>query len=95
MDEFSKKIEIAGKNNRVLNCGAYGDNKIFKAPEIISYHDCFTRLGKEGLRGMYKGNLTAILLTLSNTKLRSIFYSEWGKRENVSKEWKKNLGSTD
>ena len=82
-----------GKNNRLLNSGVYGDNKIFRAPEIMGYHECFTRLGKEGIRGMYKGNLTAIFLTLSNTKLRSIFYDQWVKQTSTSKEWHKNLGS--
>lgn len=93
VDEFSKKVEIVGKKNRFLNCGIYGDNKIFKAPQIAGYHDCFTRLGKEGLKGMYKGNFTAILLTLANTNLRSILYDGCARQSHLSQEWQRNLVS--
>ncbi len=40
---------------------------------------------------MYKGNLSAIIFTVSNTKLTGLFYSESSKIINISSEWKKNL----
>jgi hypothetical protein len=77
----------------LVKLGIYGDNKIYQPAKISTYHDCFTQLGKEGIRGFYKGNLTGLLLTVSNTKLRSWLYDEGLKRINLKEEWKNNLMS--
>jgi hypothetical protein len=34
------------------------------------YKEAFNKLGKEGIRGLYKGNLTGILLAASNSWVR-------------------------
>ena len=91
INELQKKIDFLGKEDRHAKNGIYGDNKIYKATQITGYNDCFTRLGKEGIKGMYKGNLSALILTLTNTKLRTELYNETSKIISISEEWKKNL----
>jgi hypothetical protein len=49
------------------------------------------QMGKEGVRGLYKGNLTGILLGLFNTKLRMNLYEGLNKISNFSEQWKFNL----
>lgn len=55
---------------RHINNGLFGDNKIYEAVTIKGYKDAFNKLGKEGIRGLYKGNLTGIMLAGSNSWIR-------------------------
>jgi hypothetical protein len=43
-----------------------------------NYREGFNRLGKEGIRGIYKGNVTGILLATSNAWLREKMYGKAG-----------------
>lgn len=52
----------------------FGDNRIYEATSVKNYRDGFNKLGKEGIRGIYKGNLTGILLAASNAWLREKMY---------------------
>lgn len=68
------KIKAAPLLQRHINNGVFGDNRIYEAPSVKNYRDGFSRLGKEGIRGIYKGNLTGILLAASNAWLREKMY---------------------
>lgn len=62
---------MAGQQNKFVRSGIFGDNKIYKPFQFKGYHDCLLQLGKEGLKGFYKGNLTGIILGLLNAKIRT------------------------
>jgi hypothetical protein len=64
------KIKAAPMLERHINNGLFGDNKIYEAVTINGYKDAFNKLGKEGIRGLYKGNLTGIMLAGSNSWVR-------------------------
>lgn len=49
---------------------------MWKPFEFQGYGDVIKQLGKEGFRGMYKGNLTGILHLGMNGKLRSELYEK-------------------
>jgi hypothetical protein len=83
-EAMERKIQLAGKENVLVKEGFLGDNKIFKAFQFRGYTDCLTQMGKEGFRGLYKGNLTAIILGLFNTKIRTNLYEELNKISNFS-----------
>lgn len=55
--------------------GIFGDKKPYKAFEFKNYVDTLQQMGKEGLRGFYKGNLTTIIYLALNSKLRTELYS--------------------
>jgi hypothetical protein len=55
---------------RHINNGLFGDNKIYEAVNVNGYKEALNKLGKEGIRGLYKGNLTGILLAASNSWVR-------------------------
>lgn len=62
---------MAGEKSKLVKTGVLGDNKIYKPFEFKGYNDCLAQLGKEGVRGFYKGNLTGIILGLINARLRT------------------------
>ena len=51
-----------------------GDNIIYKPPKITNYHDGLELLGREGIRGLFKGNFTGILMNSANIQLRTFLY---------------------
>jgi hypothetical protein len=65
---------MAGVKNQLVREGFMGDNKIYQPFQFKGYHDCLTQMGKEGFRGLYKGNLTGIVLGLINNKIRMELY---------------------
>jgi hypothetical protein len=56
--------------------GIFGDKKPYKAFELKNYFDTLQQMGKEGVRGFYKGNLTSIIYLALNSKLRTELYSK-------------------
>ena len=66
----------------ILN-GVFGDNKIYTPPSLQGYREALARLGREGVRGIYKGNLAALLLASSNASLRSYLYGVGAHREGL------------
>jgi hypothetical protein len=67
-----------GLKNHIRN-GIFGDNKIYQPPAYKGYSDVFSQLGREGIRGMYKGNLTGIIAASSNTYVRGYLY-QWANK---------------
>lgn len=55
--------------------GIFGDKKPYKAFEFKNYIDALKQMGKEGVRGFYKGNLTNIIYLGLNSKLRTELYA--------------------
>lgn len=55
--------------------GIFGDKKPYKAFEFKNYIDALQQMGKEGVRGFYKGNLTTIIYLALNSKLRTELYA--------------------
>ena len=45
---------------------------------VKNYREGFSKLGKEGIRGIYKGNLTGMILAASNAWLREKLYVRAG-----------------
>ena len=82
---------MAGDKARLVKTGIYGDNKIFRAQEIKGYNHCLEVLGKEGIRGIYKGNFVGALLSLSNTKLRTESYNYTVGHIGEQIDWKLNI----
>lgn len=91
---FEKKVELAGERAKLVKTGIYGDNKIFRAQEIKGYHHVLSVLGREGLRGLYKGNLIGAILSISNGKLRTESYQYVVNKIDSGIDWKTNLLST-
>ena len=58
--------------------GVFGDNKIYVPPTVDGYKEVFKKLGREGLRGLYKGNLTGVIMAASNSMIRGQLYSRAG-----------------
>ena len=71
-------IESKLKGNQTLEkyikLGVFGDNKIYKPKQFHGYKDGFTQLGREGLKGLYKGNLTGLIMATANTQIRTNLY---------------------
>lgn len=72
------KIKAAPQLEGHINNGIFGDNRIYQAANVQNYRDAFNKLGREGVRGLYKGNLTGILLAPSNVWVRERLYSYAG-----------------
>lgn len=51
--------------------GIFGDKKPYKAFEFKNYIDAFKQMGKQGVKGLYKGNLTGIVFFALNSKIRT------------------------
>ena len=56
--------------------GLFGDQKPYKAFEFKNYFDALKQIGKEGIKGIYKGNLTGIIYMGLNSKLRTELYAK-------------------
>ena len=82
---------MAGDKAKLVKTGIFGDNKIFKAQEIKGYNHCLEAMGREGLRGIYKGNFVGALLSLSNTKLRTESYNYTVSQLGEQASWKLNI----
>lgn len=93
-ESFDKKVEMAGNKAKLVKTGIYGDNRIFRAQRIKGYNDCLSSMGKEGIRGIYKGNFIGALLSMSNAKLRTESYNFVISKLDVGIDWKINLLST-
>lgn len=65
------KIKAQPHLERHIINGIFGDNKIYEPPKLSGYQGVFRKLGKEGLRGLYKGNLTGVLMASSNAWIKS------------------------
>ena len=59
---------------KLIEQGALGDNIIYKATRINNYNDAFKKLGKQGVRGFYKGVFTGLLLGSLNSKIKAESY---------------------
>jgi hypothetical protein len=71
----------------------FGDNRIYEVMSVKNYREGLSKLGKEGIRGFYKGNLTAILLASSNAWLRGKLYVQAGEQGLLKNEWMSNAFS--
>lgn len=60
-----------------------------------NYRDAFNKLGREGVRGLYKGNLTGIMLAASNAWVRERLYSYAGEQGLMKDQDWSNVLSTD
>lgn len=88
------KIKAQPQLERHILNGLFGDNRIYSAPSLGGYRDALGRLGKEGLRGIYKGNLTGLLLASSNAWLRGHLYSAASEQQWAEGAVRSNLIST-
>jgi len=74
------KIKAQPSLQRHISNGLFGDNRIYEPPTLNGYKDTLNKLGREGIRGLYKGNFTGILLASSNAWLRGNLYKETGEK---------------
>jgi hypothetical protein len=94
-ESLVRKIKTAGPQDKFVRLGVMGDNTIYKAFQFKGYQDCLAQMGKEGIRGLYKGNLLGILLGMANAMIRTSLYEGLNRIANFSSEWKSNLLSRD
>ena len=78
----------------MVKLGVYGDNKMFKPASLRGYHDCLSKMGNEGIRGLYKGNFFGALFSLINAKLKTESYNYTLTMIESNNNWKTNLLST-
>jgi hypothetical protein len=71
--------------------GIFGDNKIYEPPKVYNYREAFKKLGKEGLRGLYKGNLTGVLLASGNAFMKGELYRRIGEAGILKQDIQSNL----
>ncbi len=60
---------------KLAKSGMPGDSPNFLASKVNGYNDGFKKLGKQGIRGMYKGNLTGVLSMTLNINIKNQLYS--------------------
>jgi hypothetical protein len=75
---LENKIKMQPHLERHIINGVFGDNKIYVPPTVDGYKEAFKKLGREGLRGLYKGNLTGVIMAASNSMIRGQLYSRAG-----------------
>lgn len=68
---YQTKIKAQPNLERHILNGVFGDNKIYEPPKVAGYSDAFKRLGREGIKGFYKGNLTGVFLASGNAWIKS------------------------
>ena len=96
-DALGAKLDLLknskGQIRNFVKMGIFGDNKVFRAAEYRGYADCLRQLGKEGLKGLYKGALTGVILSVLNTNLRTVLYEEAIQQTKQQELWTKNIYS--
>ena len=87
------KIKAQPHLERHILNGIFGDNKIYEPPKVHGYREVFKKLGREGLRGLYKGNLTGVVLASSNAFIKSELYKNVGSVGILKENYFSNLFS--
>lgn len=85
------KIKAQPHLERHILNGIFGDNRIYEPPTVDGYKQALKRLGREGLRGLYKGNLTGVVMASTNTWVRSQLYNKAGETGLLQKDLQANL----
>ena len=76
---YLAKVKAQPHLERHIKNGIFGDNKIYEPPKLDGYREVFKKMGREGVRGLYKGNLTGVVLASSNAGMKSELYRRLGE----------------
>jgi hypothetical protein len=61
---------------------------------LSGYQEVFRKLGKEGFKGLYKGNLTGVIMASSNAWVKNYLYKTLGETGYLSENSYSHLIST-
>lgn len=74
ISSIENKLKIIDTKDPIvkhIKNGIFGDKKPYQAFEFRNYVETLKQMGREGLKGSYKGNLTGIIYLGTNSRLRT------------------------